>query len=112
MVEALSADLDGGAAAQRARWADTVEVRAALCGLTTLLKVAQGEGMPQSAMLDDVRAMKAKGVEQVRGRNVDAPSVIDSIARIACMRGIAYSRLSGLGRWDTWAMLVDRELGW
>ena len=68
--------------------------------------------MPQDVMLDEVRAMTAKGAEQVRYRGADAPDDIYSNAKIPRMWGLAYSCMQGLDRWDTWPMFADREFSW
>ena len=64
--ETLAEELDDDAAAQSERRAETLEVRGALCDLPAFLNVVQGEGMPQNAKLDQMKAMKARGVEHVR----------------------------------------------
>ena len=108
VVETLEADLEDDAAIQSARSAATVEVRVALCDLPAFLKVAHGEGMPKDAVLDQVRAMKARGVEHVRYRSVNTPDDIESKAKISRMRGIVYGRQAVLafpaGRVRRWAL--------
>ena len=112
VVETLAADLDDDAAAQSARRAEAVEVRVALCDQPAFLKVTHGEGMPQNAMLDHVRAMKARGVEHVRYRSVDTPVDIHSRAKISRMQCIAYTRMLELDLGGTWVMFLDRESSW
>ena len=108
VVETLKADLEDDAAIQSARSAATVEVRVALCDLPAFLKVAHGEGMPKDAVLDEVRAMKARGVEHVRYRSVNTPDDIESKAKISRMRGIVYNHMAKTECWDTWMMFADR----
>ena len=72
VLEELSQDLDAEAAGLSARRADAVEVRVALCDFLAFMNAARGQGMPQNAGLDYVRAMKARGVEHVRYRCASA----------------------------------------
>ena len=87
VVETLEGELEDKEALVRARSAETVEVREALCDLPAFLQVVRGEGLPQDAALDEMRAMKARVVEHVRWRSVKEPDDIDSKAMISCMGG-------------------------
>ena len=71
VVETLEAELEDDASFFSARSAETVEVREALCDLPAFVKVVRGEGLPQDAALDEMRAMKARGVEHARYRSVN-----------------------------------------
>ncbi|CAK0889554.1 unnamed protein product, partial [Prorocentrum cordatum] len=113
--EKLAEKPDGGPAAAR----DSREVRAALGAevlpIPDFLKLVQGQPMASNAALDDVRAMKSRGVEHVRHRVIDEPGdpeVQDDIDRMrreawenheerrrTCARGL-----------DTRNMFLGREL--
>ena len=88
VVETLEAELEDDAPFCSKRFAETVEVRQALCDLPAFLKVVRGEGLREDAALDEMRAMKARGVEHVRWRSVEVPDDIDSKAKISRMQGL------------------------
>ncbi|CAK0844998.1 unnamed protein product [Prorocentrum cordatum] len=99
--EELAEKPDGGPAAAR----ESREVRAALGAevlpIPVFLRLLQGQPMASNAALDDVRAMKSRGVKHVRCRVIDEPGdpeVQDNIDR-TCARGL-----------DTRDMFLGREL--
>ncbi|CAK0895493.1 unnamed protein product, partial [Prorocentrum cordatum] len=112
--EELAEKPDGGPAAAR----ESREVRAALGAevlpIPYFLMLVQGQPMASNAALDDVRAMKSRGVEHARHRVIDEPDdpeVQDNIDRMrreawekheerrTCARGL-----------DTRGMFLGREL--
>ena len=89
----LGAQLSDEAVAEGERRADTVEVRVALSDLPEFLRVVHGVGMPQSDVLQKIKAMKARGVEHVRWRSVDVPEDIGSKAEIYRIRQHVHERV-------------------
>ena len=82
----MAKEFDGDAEGLSARRAETAEVHGAFCDLPALLHATRGEGMPGNVRLEEVQAMKARGVEHVRHRMVDMPTDMDAKSKVACMR--------------------------
>ncbi|CAK0833447.1 unnamed protein product [Prorocentrum cordatum] len=113
--EELAEKPDGGPAAAR----ESREVRAALGAevlpIPDVLKLAQGQPMDSNAALDDVRAMKSRGVEHVRHRVIDEPSDPEVQDNIDRMRREAWEKHEERRRTcarglDTRDMFLGREL--
>ena len=85
----LVQQFDGDAEGLSARRAETAEVRGALCDVPSFLHVMHGQGMPGNQGLEEVKAMKARGVEHVRHRMVDMPTDMLAKSKIARMRKAA-----------------------
>ncbi|CAK0810847.1 unnamed protein product, partial [Prorocentrum cordatum] len=90
--EELAEKPDGGPAAAR----ESREVRAALGAevppIPDFLKLAQGQPMASNAALEDVRAMKSRGVERVRCRVIDGPDDPEVQDNIDSMRREAWEK--------------------
>ncbi|CAK0874574.1 unnamed protein product, partial [Prorocentrum cordatum] len=106
---------DGGLAAAR----ESREVRAALGAevlpIPDCLKLVQGQPMASNAALDDVRAMKSRGVEHVRHRVIDEPDDPEVQDNIDRMRREAWEKHEERRRTcarglDTRDMFLGREL--
>ena len=108
VADALAAELADHAPFFSERSAETVEVRQALSDLPAFLEVVRGEGLQENAALEEMQAMKARGVEHVRWRSVEVPDDIDSKAKILRMQGIAYERMRDTELFDTWCS----KIGW
>ncbi|CAK0842179.1 unnamed protein product, partial [Prorocentrum cordatum] len=113
--EELAERPDGGQAAAR----QSREVRAALGAevlpIPDFLKLVQGQPMASNAALDDVRAMKSRGVEHVRHRVIDEPDDPEVQDNIDRMRREAWEKYEGRRRTcarglDTRDMFLGREL--
>ncbi|CAK0842096.1 unnamed protein product, partial [Prorocentrum cordatum] len=113
--EELAEKPDGDPAAAR----ESREVRAALGAevlpIPDFLKLVQGQPMASNAALDDVRAMKSRGVEHARHRVIDEPDDPEAQDNIDRMRREAWekheerrrTRARGLDARD---MFLGREL--
>ncbi|CAK0808294.1 unnamed protein product [Prorocentrum cordatum] len=113
--EELAEKPDGGPAAAR----ESREVRAALGAevlpIPDFLKLVQGQPMASNAALDDVRAMKSRGVEHVRYRVIDEPDDPEAQDNIDRMRREAWEKHEERRRTcarglDTRDMFLGREL--
>ena len=115
--EELAGEPDGDPAAAR----ESREVRAALGAegvpIPDFLKLAQGQPMASNAALDDVRAMKLRGVEHVRYRVIDEPDDPEVQDNIDRMRRDAWEkheerRRTGARGLNTRDMFSGRELAY
>ena len=108
VVQTLKSEHPDDASFPSARSAETVEVREALGALPPYLKRIRGQGMPRDQEFDEMKAMKARGVEHVRWRNVTIADDMSLRAVVSRMQGAAYARMLSTHVWDTWMMFVDR----
>ncbi|CAK0881622.1 unnamed protein product [Prorocentrum cordatum] len=115
LCEELAEKPDGDPAAAR----ESREVRAALgpevLPIPDFLKLVQGQPMASNAALDDVRAMKSRGVERVRHRVIDEPDDLEVQDNIDRMRREAWEKHEERRRTcarglDTRDMFLGREL--
>ncbi|CAK0848548.1 unnamed protein product [Prorocentrum cordatum] len=113
--EELAEKPDGDPAAAR----ESREARAALGAevlpIPDFLKLVQGQPMASNAALDDVRAMKSRGVEHARRRVVDEPDDPEVQDNIDRMRREAWEKHEERRRTcarglDTRDMFLGREL--